>query len=115
MKLVKGYLGHDLQLEGSLSSSDSIRIDGNYVGSINSKCMVIVGALGKVKGQIDAPVIRVDGWVEGNIKASILVEILENARIMGNISTPVGGLKMRIGSEFVGKFSVNSTDQSTNE
>ena len=39
MKLVNGYLGQDLQLEGSLASKDSIRIDGSYVGSISSKHM----------------------------------------------------------------------------
>ena len=109
MKLIKGYLGHDLQLEGSLSSKDSIRIDGSYVGSITSKHTVIVGALGKVKGQIDAPVIRVDGWVEGNLNATKMVEIMSNAKINGNIITPIGGLEMKIGGEFVGKFIKKST------
>ena len=81
MKLVNGYLGQDLQLEGSISSKDSIRIDGNYVGSIISKHMVIVGSSGKVKGEIDAPVIQVDGWVEGDLKATKLVEIMGEAKI----------------------------------
>ena len=110
MKLVNGYLGQDLQLEGSLASKDSIRIDGSYVGSISSKHMVIVGASGKVKGQIDAPVIRVDGWVEGNLKATNLVAVMDKAKIKGNIITPVGGLEMKIGSEFVGKFITNKED-----
>ena len=110
MKLVNGYLGRDLQLEGSLASKDSIRIDGNYVGSISSKHMVIVGASGKVKGQIDAPVIRVDGWVEGNLTATNLVAVMDKAKIKGNIITPVGGLEMKIGSEFVGKFITNTAD-----
>ena len=110
MKLVNGYLGQDLQLEGSISSKDSIRIDGSYVGSIISKHMVIVGASGKVKGQINAPVIRVDGWVEGNLKATNLVAVMDKAKIKGNIITPVGGLEMKIGSEFVGKFITNKAD-----
>ena len=109
MKLVKGYLGPDLQLEGSLSSKDSIRIDGSYVGSITSKHTVIVGALGKVKGQIVAPVIRVDGMVEGDLRATKLVEIMGNAKVKGNIITPLGRLEMKIGSEFVGKFIKKST------
>ena len=104
MKLVNGYLGQDLQLEGSISSKDSIRIDGNYVGSINSKHMVIVGATGKVKGQINAPVIKIDGWVEGDLKASKKIEVLGKAKIKGKIITPVGGIKLNIGSEFAGTF-----------
>ena len=110
MKLVKGYLGQDLQLEGSLASKDSIRIDGSYVGSISSKHTVIVGASGKVKGQINAPVIRVNGWVEGNLKATKLVAVMPKAKIKGNIITPAGGLEMNIGSEFVGKFITKTKD-----
>ena len=60
-------------------------------------------------GKIQAPVIKVDGWVEGDLKAGKLVEVLGNARIKGNIYTPVGGLKMRLGGEFKGKFIMHST------
>ena len=72
--------------------------------------MVIVGDSGKVKGQIEAPVIRVDGWVEGNLKATKLVELMGKAKIKGNIITCVGGLNMRIGSEFEGEFMMKSGD-----
>jgi len=54
-------------------------------------------------------VIKVDGWVEGDLKAGKLVEVLGNARIKGNIYTPVGGLKMRLGGEFKGKFIMHFT------
>ena len=63
-----------------------------------------------LKGQIDAPVIRVDGWVEGNLTATNLVAVMDKAKIKGNIITPAGGLEMKIGSEFVGKFITNTTD-----
>ena len=109
MKLVKGYLDSDLQMEGSLESKESIRIDATYIGSVLSVHSVIVGALGKVKGHIQSPVIKINGWVEGDLKAGRMVEILGNARIEGNIFTPVGGLKMRIGGEFKGKFIMHST------
>ena len=104
MKLVKGYLGPDFQMEGNLSSSDSIRIDGTYIGMVSSEHSVTVGALGKVKGQIEAPLIQIDGLVEGKLKASRLLEVLKNARIEGDIFTPSGGLKFMIGGEFKGNF-----------
>ena len=108
MKLITGYLGHDLQLEGILSTSESLRIDCTYVGNISSENMIIVGAFGKIKGDIQAPVIRVDGWVDGNLKASKMVELMKNAKMKGNIFTPVGGLEMIIGSNFEGKFIMDS-------
>ena len=55
-------------------------------------------------GEIQAPVIKVDGLVVGDLKAAKMLEILSNGRIEGNIYTPVGGLKLRLGGEFKGKF-----------
>ena len=109
MKLVKGYLGPEFQMEGTLSSSDSIRIDGTYIGMVSSDHSVTVGALGKVKGQIEAPLIQIDGCVEGNLKATRLLEVLKNAQIEGDIFTPSGGLKFVIGGSFRGKFFIIPT------
>ena len=109
MKLVKGYLGSDVRMDGSLETNNSLRIDATFVGNVSSSHSVVVGTLGRVMGEIQAPVIKVDGWVEGDLKAGKLVEVLGNARIEGNIFTPVGGLKMRMGGEFKGKFIMHST------
>ena len=109
MKLVEGYLGSDVQMDGSLETNNSLRIDATFVGNVSSSHSVVVGSRGRVMGEIQAPVIKVDGWVEGDLKAGKLVEVLGNARIEGNIYTPVGGLKMRLGGEFKGKFIMHST------
>ena len=109
MDLVKGYLGSDVRMDGSLETNDSIRIDATFVGNVSSSNSVVVGTLGRVMGEIQAPVIKVDGWVEGDLKAGKMVEVLGNARIKGNIYTPVGGLKMRLGGEFKGKFIMDFT------
>jgi len=109
MKLVKGYLGSDVRMNGSLETNNSLRIDATFVGNVSSSHSVVVGTRGRVMGEIQAPVIKVDGWVEGDLKAGKLVEVLGNARIEGNIYTPVGGLKMRLGGEFKGKFIMHFT------
>ena len=109
MKLVKGYLGSDVRMDGSLETNDSLRIDATFVGNVSSSHSVVVGTRGRVMGEIQAPVIKVDGWVDGDLKAGKLVEVFGNARIEGNIYTPVGGLKMRLGGEFKGKFIMHFT------
>jgi len=109
MKSVKGYLGSDVRMDGSLETNDSLRIDATFVGNVSSSHSVVVGTRGRVMGEIKAPVIEVDGWVEGNLKAGKLVEVLGNARIKGNIYTPVGGLKIQLGGEFKGKFIMDFT------
>ena len=109
MKLVKGYLGSDVRMDGNLETNESLRIDATFVGNISSSHSVLVGTKGRVLGEIQAPLIRINGWVEGDLKAGKMLEILGNARIEGNILTPVGGLKMSIGGEFKGKFIMHST------
>ena len=69
MKLVKGYLGSDVRMDGSLETNDSIRIDATFVGNVSSSHSVVVGRLGRVMGEIKALVFEVDGWFEGNLKA----------------------------------------------
>ena len=110
MKIVKGYLGSDVRMDGNLETNESLRIDATFVGNVSSSHSVLVGTKGRVMGKIEAPLIRINGSVEGDLKADKMVEVLANARIEGNISTPVGGLKMRIGGEFKGKFTMHSTD-----
>ena len=78
MKLVKGYLGYDVRMDGSLETNDSLRIDATFVGNVSSSHSVVVGTLGREMGEIQAPVIKVDGWVEGDLKAGKLVEVLGN-------------------------------------
>ena len=109
MKLVKGYLGSDVRMDGNLETNESLRIDATFVGNVSSSHSVLVGAKGRVLGEIQAPLIRINGWVEGDLKAGKMLEVLGNARIEGNIITPVGGLKMSIGGEFKGKFIMHAT------
>ena len=109
MKLVKGYLGSDVRMDGNLETNESLRIDATFVGNVSSSHSVLVGAKGRVLGEIQAPLIRINGWVEGDLKAGKMLEVLGNARIEGNIITPVGGLKMSIGGEFKGNFIMHST------
>ena len=54
MKLITGYLGHDLKIEGSLSTQESLRIDCTYIGNISSANMIIIGEFGKILGDINA-------------------------------------------------------------
>ena len=46
MKSVKGYLGSDVRMDGSLETNDSIRIDATFVGNVSSSHSVVVGRLG---------------------------------------------------------------------
>lgn len=104
MKVISGYLGPDLKVEGDVKSKDAIRIDGVYVGTVNSEQEVTIGASGEVEGEIHAPVIRVSGRVRGRLEAGRLLEVLAEARVEGDLLAPPGGLSMDMGGCFEGNF-----------
>ncbi|MCH2297609.1 MAG: polymer-forming cytoskeletal protein [SAR324 cluster bacterium] len=104
MKMISGYLGPDLKVEGDVESKESIRIDGEYKGNINSQREVTIGPSGDVEGEIHAPIIRVSGSVKGSLHASRLLELLGEARVQGDLNTPPGGLSTEPGGAFEGKF-----------
>ena len=108
MKMISGYLGPDLKVEGDVESKESIRIDGEYRGNINSHREVTIGPSGDVKGKIQAPIIRVSGSVKGSIHASRLLELLGEAKVEGDLITPPGGLSMESGGSFEGQFVTNA-------
>ena len=87
-----------------MESKESIRIDGEYKGNINSQREVTIGPSGDVEGEIHAPIIRVSGSVKGSLHASRLLELLGEARVQGDLNTPPGGLSMEPGGAFEGKF-----------
>ncbi len=104
MKVISGYLGPDLKVEGDVKSKDAIRIDGVYVGNVESDQEVTIGESGEVEGEIHAPVIRVSGRVKGRLAASRLLEVLAEARVEGDLLAPPGGLSMDMGGCFEGNF-----------
>ena len=81
----------DLKVEGDVESKESIRIDGEYKGNINSQREVTIGPSGDVEGEIHAPIIRVSGSVKGSLHASRLLELLGEARVQGDLNTRLEG------------------------
>ena len=104
MKVISGYLGRDLLIEGDIHSKETIRIDGQHRGTLISQQEVTLGVSAEVEGEIHAPVIRVSGSFKGTLHASELVELLGEARVKGDLIIPPGGLSIDKGGFFEGKF-----------
>ena len=62
-------ISRGVKIEGKLSCSGNIRLDGEVQGDISSQGVVIVGENGKVNGQINADNITIGGKVTGTVKA----------------------------------------------
>jgi cytoskeletal protein CcmA (bactofilin family) len=89
-----------VKIEGKLSCSGNIRLDGEVQGDISSQGVVIIGENGKVNGQINADSITIGGKVAGTLKAKDKVVLEAKANLKGDIITKI--LMMEAGAIFNG-------------
>lgn len=78
-----------VKIEGKLSCSGNIRLDGEVQGDISSQSTVIVGENGKVNGQINADSITIGGKVTGTVRAKDKVVLEAKANLKGDIITKI--------------------------
>lgn len=83
-----GFFDKDTEIKGDLSFEGSFRIDGRFIGNINSDSVLIVGENGKVDADIKIGNIIINGEVKGTIQAKEKVEINATGRVIGTVITP---------------------------
>jgi cytoskeletal protein CcmA (bactofilin family) len=94
-------IGPSSTIEGKISATGTVRIDGTYTGDIFSDADVIVGENGVINGNIHANNISVSGKVDGNVMCRGLLEILPTGRLDGDIE--VNKISICDGAIFKGK------------
>jgi len=94
-------ISNGVKIEGKVSSSGNIRVDGEIQGDITSQSSVTVGENGKVNGQINAENITVGGLVTGIVKAKEKLVLESKANLNGDLFTKI--LVVESGAKFDGK------------
>ena len=83
-------IGAGASLEGTVRFSGRLEVDGVVTGAVIADpaeaSELIIGAKGRVQGQIDAATVVISGVVEGPIRAGLRLDILAGARVDGDIS-----------------------------
>jgi cytoskeletal protein CcmA (bactofilin family) len=87
--------------EGSITSKESICVEGTVRGKIICEGSVVVGEKGRVEADIAADSVILNGMVTGHIVAKTKLEITTNGRLKGDIKT--GSLLIAEGVHFEGK------------
>jgi len=80
-------ISRGVKIEGKLSCSGNIRLDGEVQGDILSQGIVIIGENGGVNGQINADSVTIGGKVTGTIRAKDKVVLEAKANLKGDIIT----------------------------
>ncbi len=90
-----------VKIEGKLTSSGNIRVEGEIQGDITSQGKVIVGERGKVNGQINADAITIGGKVSGTVRAKEKLVLDPNGNLKGDIFSKT--LVIEEGAKFEGQ------------
>jgi cytoskeletal protein CcmA (bactofilin family) len=104
-------IGNGTILEGTLTSRESICIEGTVRGKVLCEGSVIVGPKGRVDADIYAETVLVGGEVNGNIVSKSKLEITTNGKLRGDIKT--GSLIIAEGVLFEGKCQMMTEDHSS--
>ena len=94
-------ISRGVKIEGKITSSGNIRIDGEIQGDIFSESNVTIGEVAKVKGQINANVITIGGKVSGIVRAKEKLILDSKSNLKGDIFTK--NLVIEEGAKFDGK------------
>jgi cytoskeletal protein CcmA (bactofilin family) len=86
---ISGFLDKGTNVTGELEFSGTLRIDGNFHGSISTGDVLVIGEHATVHADIKVGEVEVHGKVFGSIQSKRRVEIHPTGRIRGDIQTPV--------------------------
>lgn len=100
-------ISNGVKVEGKITSSGSIRVDGTIQGDIISQANVTVGEHGEVTGQINAGVVTIGGKVSGSINGKEKIVMEGKANLKGDIFTKI--LVVEAGARFDGKSNMGSS------
>ena len=86
---VAGFLDQGTSLTGELEFTGTLRIDGNFHGSIATNDVLIIGEHATVHADIKAGEVEIHGQVCGSVVCTRRVEISPTGRVRGDVETPV--------------------------
>ena len=79
------YIAHGVVVEGKITGSASVGIDGDFDGQLDISSTLMIGETGTFKGEIKAKDVVISGTVKGNISADNLLEVHPTGNIHGDI------------------------------
>src|SRR5262247_523633 len=86
---VSGFLDKGTNVTGELEFAGTLRIDGNFQGSIFTGDNLVIGEHAVVHADIKVGEIEIHGQFFGSIEAKHRVEVFPSGRVRADIHAPV--------------------------
>jgi cytoskeletal protein CcmA (bactofilin family) len=110
-KLIENNLGavnlisSSTSVTGDINTESDIRIDGVLVGNMVTKGRLIIGASGRIEGDIHCKSAEIEGEIKGKIFVDELLSLKATALFSGDITT--GQIMIEPGAIFSGNCMMN--------
>jgi len=84
---LNSMLGAGCKIKGDIELQGTIRIDGQFEGSISCPDTLIIGKSGVVKAEVKVKNAVIGGKLVGNIAAANKIELQSGSHVEGDIQT----------------------------
>jgi cytoskeletal protein CcmA (bactofilin family) len=103
---IKSLIAQGSRIEGNLSFTEGLRIDGEVVGNTSAKpehpSILVISEAAVVQGELRADHVIINGTVRGPVHAKELLELQPQARIEGDVYYKA--LEMHRGATITGQL-----------
>jgi len=105
---IRAYLGSDALFKGTLNFEGTVRIDGKFEGTVNTKDTLVIGETGDMQAEVDVGTLVCKGKLKGNVVASKQIEMHAASKITGNVRTPA--LNIELGAVLDGHLNMTGRE-----
>ena len=100
------FLGPNVTIDGTVSGSESVLIEGTVRGKINLTGDLRIGTKARVDAAVHAKNVTIEGRLNGDVSADDRVELIASATVDGNIKAPK--IVVAEGAKFRGSVDMGS-------
>jgi cytoskeletal protein CcmA (bactofilin family) len=103
---IKSLIAQGSRIDGNLTFTDGLRVDGELVGDIRANTeqssILVISEAAVVQGEIHADHVIINGTVRGPVHAKELLELQPKARIEGDVYYKA--IEMHLGAVIAGQL-----------
>ena len=104
---INSVIGEDAHIKGEIKTKGSVRIGGQFEGTLNAQGDVLVSEGSKVQGNVSGARVVVSGDINGNVVANGGLEITKTGKVFGDITCDK--LMVDEGAIYKGKVSLETS------
>jgi cytoskeletal protein CcmA (bactofilin family) len=100
------FIGPNVTIEGTVTGSEPIIVEGTVRGNINLAADLLVGTKARIEATVHARNVTIEGKLTGDVSADDRVELVASATVDGNIKAPK--IVVAEGAKFRGSVDMGS-------